>query len=178
VHDESSIATGRLDHAEYVREEEPLSQISHFEWQRGDSGDDIDAGGKCATTKYIRNPRTQKRSKLPEFMDLSMLYTTRFFFLVSTRMHDGIYVYQAQHKLVRNSGLRRVVDAHRQAGIRRISNLLSHPSLIHKVNSLLLDHPVDSLRSQATLYRSSSLLQHVPIPSFFFGTRTIALSSF
>jgi hypothetical protein len=80
VHDESSIATGRLDHAEYVREEEPLSQISHFEWQRGDSGDDIDAGGKCATTKYIRNPRTQKRSKLPEFMDLSMLYTTRFFF--------------------------------------------------------------------------------------------------
>lgn len=100
------------------------------------------------------------------------------FFLVSTRMHDGIYVYQAQHKLVRNSGLRRVVDAHRQAGIRRISNLLSHPSLIHKVNSLLLDHPVDSLRSQATLYRSSSLLQHVPIPSFFFGTRTIALSSF
>lgn len=173
-----ALAMGRLDHAEYVREE-PLSQIFHFEWQGGDSGDDIDAGGgECAPS--IQNPRTQKRSKLPEFMDLSMLYMARFFLLVSTRMHDGIYVYQAQHKLVRNSGLRRVVDAHRQAGIRRISNLLSPPppSLIHKVNSLVLDHPVDSLRSQAPLYRSSSLLQHVPIPSFFIDTRTIALSWF
>lgn len=173
-----ALATGRLDHAEYVREEEPLSQISHFEWQRGDSGDDIDAGGEMRNHQVYTKPTDPKAEQTPGVHGSFDVVYDPFFFLVSTRMHDGMYVYQAQHKLVRNSWLRRVVDAHRQAGIRRISNLLSYPSLIHKVNSLVLDHPVDSLRSQAALYRSSSLLQHVPIPSFFFGTRTIALSSF
>jgi hypothetical protein len=135
-------------------------------------------GGEMRNHQVYTKPTDPKAEQTPGVHGSFDVVYDPFFFLVSTRMHDGIYVYQAQHKLVRNSGLRRVVDAHRQAGIRRISNLLSHPSLIHKVNSLLLDHPVDSLRSQATLYRSSSLLQHVPIPSFFFGTRTIALSSF
>lgn len=58
-----ALATGRLDHAEYVREEEPFSQISHFEWQRGDSGDDIDAGGGGMRNHQVYTKRTDPKTE-------------------------------------------------------------------------------------------------------------------